>query len=102
MLHSSLTNNGLLNIFTNGKAENSDQTHHDNVYFDLNKNEQQQQNQKVNSSLINVSFTTELYAEIIDGIYQEKKTANLNSFNSPGSCEFSILSAFIYRTQNTI
>lgn len=84
MLPSPLTNNGLLNIFTSNKSENTDQTHHEEIYFDLNtKNEQM--NQKINMNLVNVSFTTELYAEIVDGIYQEKKTANFNSYNNSGS-----------------
>lgn len=49
-------------------------------YFDIKTN----QNNEPESRLLNVCFTTEMYSEVIDGIYQEKKNINLNNYFNLG------------------
>lgn len=53
--------------------------------FDMNKDSEPVEfdglKHNVNDCFMNVSFTTELYAEVIDGVYQERKNINLNSMS---------------------
>ncbi len=87
MMGKPLSNTGLLNMYH--PAANSSSKQASDLLFEMNKNtepEMESLKHNTNESFVNVSFTTELYSEVIDGIYQERKNINLN--NNNGSFPF--------------
>lgn len=88
MMGKTLANNGLLNMYhpvpsSSGQGVNSAKA--TDLMFDMNKNSEPVEfdnlKHNINDCVMNVSFTTELYAEVIDGVYQERKNINLNSMS---------------------
>jgi len=89
----SLSNNGFLtNTIQPNKPMTSEVivTKGDEHYFNIKDSNEMNGERTSTSSLqdarfmMNVSFTTEIYSEVIDGIYQEKNNVNLNSYFNSG------------------
>jgi len=92
-LSRSLSNNGLLtNVMQASGPMTSEviMTKGDEHYFNIKNGGEMNEDRGGASTLqdarfmMNVSFSTEIYSEVIDGIYQEKKNINLNSYFNSG------------------